>query len=430
MRAILLLLLLPFAFSKVGIYAKDFSVTCYRYSDDVRSLNPETPNILVSYLRDGGFDVELFYSTEDIGKYDGIIVLGCTSMDPKDVERFLSFEGRLVVDARDDNPLSSALGVKRKSYPLEGTDTSSFRDVYVNITNGILLKHVIKGGPLVGYERMYYVGNPIFLPSRFKSGFLTPTGEDVLGIDDNVVVTGCFYCSDPLLLYNLVDWVEDGKIDFPSFYIEREITPSLVRVGGTFVDIVRVRSPKEMEVRGEYIYGEGGGQFCNFTPINTEFSGPEITGREYEVEARFIYRPEEPVYCYLPPVVLDLLWKAYKRTVILDAIPVTVSSTTVALPERPLDWIYVLIPLILLILLSPFLYKQLKIRRLKKRWIQLKRLIDKTNQRYMARKISKEVYEELITEYTKELQLVEGALTELGVDITTLERSHRPQGER
>ncbi len=423
-RLLLFLLILPLSFSAVAIYAKDFSTDCYAYQGTVEELLPQSPHVLAAYLRDLGFDVNVIYSTDDLSRYNAVIVLSCTSMNPQDVDRFLRFYkegGGLIIDLRSTNPLADRFGVVKKTYKLEGLDRGSISTSYTEIKNGILVKGALTSpaGPVFfGYERMYYVGEPIYLPRGFNSGFATENGENVLGWKEDkgrVVVTGCLYCSGPLLLANLVDWAEDGKIDFPSFSVTRKVLPDVVKPGETLVDDIRVLASDSMTVGGEYVYGVGG-KYCNFGEPQAEFGRPHPLGDRIEVETKFIYKASGlPGTCYLPPVLLHLSFSGKKRDVIVDPVEVTVAGTSVVAYTDNLRWIVGAL-FVLVVVAAIFAAPRIRKRRLLKEWKKYVLLIEMTKKRRLANKISEDAFKSLIKDYEERLQEIEAELRLIGVE--------------
>ncbi len=440
MRALplLLLLLIPTAFSLTAIYARNFSVDCYIYRTASEQLLPETPKILESYLEDMGFDVDVIEDTEDLRMYDALIVLSCTDMDPKNVEDILNFYdggGGLIVDVHRENPITEALGVRKKTYPLEGLKRGSLSTLYVDIKNGVIVKETIKDGegPIVsGYERMYYVGEPIYLPSGFNSGFAPESGEDVLGWKKDggrVAVVGCLYCADPLLLANLVDWAEDGKVDFPRFLIKRRALPDVVPAGGTIVDEIEVVVEEGVQqVTGSYLFGTSGA-YCNFELLSSEFERPQPFGDKYRLSARFTLRAgTEPETCYLPPALLEIFSGSSTRRVTVDPVEVVVSGRTmVQFTENDLPLIA---GILVVFLLTLFVIKMMSRRqRLLREWRKYRFLIKVAKRKRMKREISQEAYERMMAEYEKALQEIEVELRMLGVRIPSEETTQGSERE-
>ncbi|NPA86382.1 MAG: ThuA domain-containing protein [Candidatus Diapherotrites archaeon] len=418
MRWLLLLLLLPLSLAKTAIYAKDFSLECYIYRSETAELIPESPYVLAAFLRDSGLDVEVINSSENLDLYDAVVVLPCTTMDPQDVERFVAFYeagGGLIVDLRDYNPVAEQFGVVKKTYEMEGLERGSLSTTYVTITNGILVNNplISPSGPLrYGYERMYYVGEPIFLPKGFNSGFVTENGENVLGWkveNGRLVVTGCLYCSGPLLLVNLVDWAEDGVVDFPDFTVVRDVIPSTVLEGETLADMVRIVADEDLRIEGEYVYGVSG-PFCDFGEPTVEFKGPTRVGDRVEMEALFTYTAEGTGSCLLPPVLLTLSYENQKREVIVDPVEVTVSQRRIALYNESFPYLAavgVLLLAVAFVALRPFLRRRYLLREREK----YQQLIKLTMKRRMQGELSEEAYKQLVSEYQKKLQEIEFELS-------------------
>ncbi len=432
----MLLLLLPISLAKVGIYSKDFSIDCYTYTDAVRSLRPEPIGVLVSYLRDLGFDVEAFQDAAAAFNYDGVIVPSCTTLEPEDINTFISYYrsgGGLLIDVRQDSPLAEAFGVARKSEMVEGVNTRSFKSVYTEVVNGVYISGAITdpNGPVkTGYEHIFYIGKALKLPESFNSSFATPDGKDVLGWkkgEGRVIVTGCLYCSGPLLLAEMVDWIEDGYIDFPDFVIQRRVIPQMTSPGGLLSDEITILS-SDIKVRGEYAYNVGGSRYCNFELVKADIGNPEPMGDKYAFSARFTLKAgDETGACRLPPVLLHLEYDDQRRDVIVDPVKVEVVKGTSPWVEKTgdsLPWIGLSVVVLALIVFL-FAKKRSERSRLLNEWRKLKRIIKTARIKRMKGELSEEAYKKLIAEYEARLQEIEAEMEMKGIPIPSVEGGKR-----
>ena len=424
---LLAVLVLPSALANIGIYAKGFSPDCYSYVSSSQELTPQSPQNLSYFLRDRGFQAEVINTTDHLSDYDAVFVLGCTKMDSQDVEHFLEYYqrgGGLVVDDRDNNPLAQALGVRQKPYMLSAPGGESITTSYVSITNGVLIKGIVQDdrGPMVyGNERMYYVGRPLKLPSDFNPGFASSSGEDVMGWKKErgrLVVIGCLYCADPLLLENLADWSQDGRIDFPRFTIRRDIIPSEVEVGDSFVDEITISISGDVDkVSGEYLYGFRK-PYCELTPDRFISPSQQPNGTGFLITLKAQYTPDKPMDCYMPPAMVHLRWNGYTRDAIVDKKPITVIATSFAVPGIQLDYTLMALGAILfLALLAGVIYykKTERKRRILREWYRHKNILKKLKLKYMRRDISEEEYKDLSKEHVEAILRLEEIMEDMGI---------------
>ena len=423
--------MVPLVSASVAIYAKDFSTECYIYRDSQSELLPQSPFILKSFLSDSGFDVDVITSTDNLDKYDAVIVLSCTKLTTNDLNNIIRFYekgGGLVLDAREDNPLIHHFDVYKKTYPLEGLDRSSLDTTYVTVKNGVLVNTPIinKSSPIVsGYEKMYYVGEPLAAPSGFNSGFTTESGENVMvwkmdGMK-RVAILGCLYCADPLLLTNVVDWAEDGSVDFPDFRIYRKVIPEIVPLGNILVDMISITVDKELNnVTGNYLYNTGNPAYCDFGEPRSEIEPPEPEGDSYKISVKFTYKARgKPGTCSLPPALILLKWKDQTRRVIVDPVEVTVSGKSIAYTVSNIfEENYVLLIGIALglLLVGAYFAHEGKKRKLIREWEKYKNLIALTKKRRLVGELSEDAYKDLLKTYQEKLQEIEVEMKMMGIN--------------
>ncbi len=370
----------------------------------------------LEFLRESGFEVKEVTHPEG----DVVIVLGCTSLDDETALAFLDYVeegGSLIVDARGNNRLLTYLNVG-ESFVVRGRDEVRVSLYYSTIDGGVLVEGALAGpgSPFWGYEKMYYVGRGIRTPQDWTSLMVTENGVEVAAIKGNVSVVGCLLCADPLFIQNLVDYLEDGKNDFPRVDVRRYATPRVVKWGDTVEDIVEVTvSSPDVEVQVSYPYETG--DYCSFPLIRGEIGDIRPEDGGYTQSTRFVYRAEGRS-CELAPVIVKAVFEGKEREITVRGQRITVEEEGLLVGGN------YLLPglLIVLALLTYFGLGRLKRSSLIKRWKRVKLLMRLTKRRYMKREIDEETYKRLISDYQKELDIVEAEMRMLGIPIPEEDR--------
>ncbi|HID09281.1 TPA: hypothetical protein EYP13_03560, partial [Candidatus Micrarchaeota archaeon] len=311
LAVVFLLLLLPVSHAYVLVYTKGFS---YRqnYGRDTHVV-VEPVERIVSAWREWGYR-NVRASNNIDPNADGIVVLGCTELDDEDIrtlEEYVKKGGRLVLDLHCPGKLDDFMyqyGVIRSDRPYEGTILQTMTLPYARIRGYPVDRPIIMRNTPVNskHVKMIYVGPTFTVTSEvFSDAFITPTGQSVAFIGEvgegKVYATGCLLCSNQLLMANILDWVSDGRVDFPRFEVDRRVYPPVKEVGRPFYDEIRVSvSPDErdaVEISVAYPYNEEG--FCRLVPTQ------DRRAEDGTVVFRFEYTPREKMSCSLAPVVVS-----------------------------------------------------------------------------------------------------------------------------
>lgn len=408
-----LLLLLPLISAKIVIYSGGFDPTCYSYSSSVEEMRAFGPEAIANFLEDMGFEVEVTDRIPNDAK--ALVIPACTYIDEQVLEKILKVverNGGVLIDAWERSPLLRELKVVRLNH-VEDIERRSFKHPYVEIKNGVLVNSILEGGPIRRHSKLYYVG-PAIEGAGYNVGVVTENGEAVLLWKEGrgrIVVTGCLFCMGPYLLANTIDWIEDGKIDFPEVTVERDAIPSVVKKGSQFMDRIIVEvEDTDANVSGEYLYNIGE-PFCK-----TSFEGMDLPEREIirgrqRIELRYRLKAEEVGSCILPPSIIYVESEEGKREIIADPVEISVTGVFFESEEIP-SWLYLAVPVS--IAAAVFLYKRLRIKVERDRILRALHELDK---KFKKREIDKESYTKIRAEYMKrliELEALGGGQPKLG----------------
>ncbi len=364
----------------------------------------------------------------------GIIILGCTQLDKGDVDKLYEYVesgGRLVLDLHcpgtADN-LAFKLGILRAEQPYTGTIIQEMNLPYITVKGYPIDRPIVRRGTPFNsrYVKMIYVG-PTFTQSgtALSSTFVTPNGEPVAFFGQvgkgYVYITGCLLCSNQLLMANILDWLEDGRVDFPSFYVYRRVYPETKLVGKPFYDEITIEIPPDaretMSVSADYVYNEPG--ICRLTPTLKTNTGFDQTGTE---KLLFEYDPERPMQCSLGPFIVRINWQSPNgptyREFTVPGPYVQVISPPLSIPPNYTPYILGAI-LAVLAAATPFALrwkKKKEIKRLVKRLDGIEYGMEDLRRKFMTRAITEDIYKQLLQKYIAEAEEIKAKLREMGVD--------------
>jgi len=349
-----ILLIVPLAHATVYIYSKGFDANRYNESLGTLYLDVKGPSALAAFLRSAGFDTVVVNTVPPAKAGDVIIVLGCTDISTSDARTLVNLAENgvgLIVDAHCPSPLLGVLNVGL-SETYKGIRKGVLSTEYATVTgyyDQAGERDVCDAPACFGYESAYYVGSTLYAPD--------PSWRDVfadaslviyrkLG-QGHVAVTGCLFCASPLLLENMVDWADNGKIDFPQIEIKRT---ARVSPDGYVYDTFTLVAPSGASAKVEYTPGQ-----CPLIKIDQNPPQPLAGGKVSKVFVA-VLKPSKNI-CVTPDALIIFSYKGMKRDVIVRGEtvvvgqPVNVQTQGINIPfPRSLDDILTWVAAILLVI--------------------------------------------------------------------------------
>lgn len=408
----LLLLLFPIAWARVLIYAKGFAPDAYGETGNLY-LDVQDASALETFLERAGFDADVISDPKEATPDDAIIVLGCTRISDAEAAHLLALtkEGAgLIVDLRCPSPFAHLLRV----VPVDdyvGIRTGVLSTEYVTV-NGyyvVAAKHTSCNVPACfGYESMYYVGKTLYAEGEEWRDVFTDASLLVyrdLG-KGRVAVTGCLLCASPLLLENLVDWAENGRVDFPKVTVERE---AALHADGLIHDVFTLIAPTDVNARIYYRSPSN----CPLLKTVDETNRPRpLTRGKASVFFIAMLQPLSDV-CRTEDVLVEFFWNGQRRHVLVrgETVATTVKSVAEGAPALPLfptprslDDILLWIAGVLFVIFIVLLIVQMRAGRAEKKEKKLdkkerKRLI---RMRIRALRLKEKEIEETLKELTRQ----------------------------
>ncbi len=333
---LLIILLLPSTWARVLIYAKGFAADAYGEAGTLY-LDVQDAHALKTFLERAGFDVDIIESPTEATSADVIIVLGCAKISDTDAALLLTLakEGAgLIVDLRCPSPFTHLLRVA----PVDdyvGIRTGVLSTEYATVTGYYVEagEHTSCNAPACfGYESMYYVGKTLYAEGEEWRDVFTDASILVyrnIG-QGRVAVTGCLLCASPLLLENLVDWAEDGVIDFPKVTVKREAT---LHPDGFVHDIFTIVAP--IDVNAHIYYSSPSN--CPLIKTRDETNRPRpLTGGRASVFFIGILQPLSSV-CRTEDALIEFSWDGQRRHIIVrgESVATTIKNIETEMPAIP-----------------------------------------------------------------------------------------------
>ena len=343
--------------SDVLVYAPAFDAACYSVQQEgllqyfkVNSLEP-----LERYLENLGFNTEIALAAAENAeelrsKIQGakvVVFLSCSKeLGPEEVRVVREEVGKgtaVVIDAfgaahnasqplleefgysvasplfevEESTPLKKKTGME-PSQSFSSVNVTEYKDVYLfdkPLGAGVVLKEHLT---LQSGSEVAYMGPVLKSPAQGNNtsliGLTTEEGADadVFGKEygqgtgmlfleklageskPQLVVTGCFFCMNNVLISNVLDYLQDKKTDYPEIKPRRDALPrtAKIRVGEKMLDRVVIDIPANAEIPtltvtytqslqatcgGALVESQGGG-FRNKSVSST----PIILEAEYE----------------------------------------------------------------------------------------------------------------------------------------------------
>ncbi len=433
MPVLLALVLLPVAQAYILVYSNGFD---YRqnYGKDVYVRVQSVDQIIQTWQDWGYTDVRAGSRIDP--NADGIVILGCTKISDEDVqelEDYVKNGGRVALDLYCPGKLDDFMyqyGVIRSDAPYQGTILQKLTLPYVEARGYPIDRPIIMRGTPINskYVKMIYVG-PSFTKAgdTFSDVFITPTGQSVAFLGEigtgTVYASGCLLCSNQLLMANILDWLEDGKINFPSFDVDRRVYPPMKKVGEPFYDEIRISVPPDekqsLDISVAYPYNEEG--FCKLVPVQER----EI--KDNTVIFRFEYTPDTAMSCNLAPVIVSMTWISPNGKIIREfTVPseyVQVIAPKFSIPPNLVPYI-ALGAVILLSIIGAILWRKHEEKKLEEMKLQVKALeqsMQDLQKKFMTRQITEDVYKRLTERYIAEIE-------ELKAKIRILEERKKKKG--
>ncbi len=330
---LIVLLLIPLAFAHVYVYAPDFDPSAYTAPGGLY-IDAQEADALVTFLQRAGFDASLVETVPQAERGDVIIVLGCSRVGEADAQTIVAMVKHvgigLIVDLKCNSPFSSLLDV----YPYDvyvGTRKAALSTDYATVQG-----YYVEAGERTscaapacfGYESMYYAGDALDARGDAWRDVFTDASLLVyrnLG-EGRVAVTGCLLCASPLLMENMVDWAEDGMIDFPRFQIERsaELQPD-----GKVHDVFTVVTSRDVSAKIVYTANDT----CPLEKVDETPAQPLSGDRASKVFIA-ILQPTGSV-CYTPDALFVFEYNGMQRHVIVRGETVATVTQHVSLPALP-----------------------------------------------------------------------------------------------
>ena len=283
-----------------------------------------------------------------------------------------------------------------------------------------------------GFTGMTYVGPTFTITNdRMMPLFATPTDKAIAFYGPigkgYVFGTGCLLCSNQMLMANILDWLDNGRVDFPKITITRNVHPQSVVAGNPIYDEIRIHAPQNagiVDIELSYVYDEKG--YCRMEP--------KISTKKQEASAITItseFVPQEAMSCKLGPAVVDITWDGpngkYLREAVLEPVPIVVANPSV--PIQKSDWPYYLAALVLVAAAAYIYYPRMKARKLKRRAKAIKEALHDLRLQLMTQKITEDVYKQLLQKYIAEYNEIKAELKEMGVELSD-EPDKRPHQTR
>jgi len=427
---ILALLLLPAAQAYVLVYTKGFDYK-HNYGKDTYVLL-ESAEEIVSTWRDWGYR-NLQASNKLDPRAEGIIILGCTELVEDDIrmlEEYVEKGGRLVLDLYCPGRVDDFMyrhGVIRSEKPYSEGILQKMVLPYANIRGYPVDKPIIRQNtPLNSkYARMIYSGPTFTITGKsFSYAFITPKGQSVAFTAEigkgGAYASGCLLCSNQLLMANILDWVSDGRVDFPRFEVSRRVYPRTKEVGRPFYDEIRISRPSEerdaVEISVAYLYNKEG--FCKLVPTQDEERDEDA------VVFRFEYVPQERMSCSLAPVVVSMTWISPEGKIVREfTVPgenVQVIAPSIYVPPSAFPYVAVAVMIVLagLAVVGARYYKRKRLRDLKLQLKALEESLNDLHKKLMTRQITEDVYKRLVERYVAKIE-------ELKAEIRVMERKEK-----
>ena len=436
----ILTIILGSAHAYVEIYAKGFS-----YRGDFGNLtyvHVKSLQAMLDTWQAWGFkNISIGYSIDPHA--DGILVLGCTEMSKEDVdalEEYIKNGGRVALDLHCSGPLDALItkyGVVRNAgepYRSDSGITMKMSLPYVDVEGYPVTSSItIANSPMsTGFTGMTYVGPTFTITNdRMMPLFATPTDKAIAFYGPigkgYVFGTGCLLCSNQMLMANILDWLDNGRVDFPKITITRNVHPQSVVAGNPIYDEIRIHAPQNagiVDIELSYVYDEKG--YCRMEP--------KISTKKQEASAITItseFVPQEAMNCKLGPAVVDITWDGpngkYLREAVLEPVPIVVANPSV--PIQKSDWPYYLAALVLVAAAAYIYYPRMKARKLKRRAKAIKEALHDLRLQLMTQKITEDVYKQLLQKYIAEYNEIKAELKEMGVELSD-EPDKRPHQTR
>ncbi|NPA76233.1 MAG: hypothetical protein GXN93_00580 [Candidatus Diapherotrites archaeon] len=423
------LIIISSASAYVEIYAKGFS-----YKGNFGNLTyvhvKSLQAILDTWQAWGFTNISVGYSIDPHA--DGILVLGCTEMDKSDVEvleKYIENGGRVALDLHCPGPLDALItkyGVVRNAdepYKSDAGITMHMSLPYVDVVGYPVTSEItIANSPMsTGYTGMTYVGPTFTITNdRMMPLFATPTDKAIAFFGPAgkgyIFGTGCLLCSNQMLMANILDWLDNGRVDFPKVSITRTVHPQSVVAGNPIYDEIKITVPKNagiIDLSLDYLYNEKG--YCKMNPaVSTKSqSGDTIT-----IVSKFI--PEQAMNCKLGPAVVSMTWDGpngkYLRKAVLEPVPIVVAAPSIPLQKS--NWPYYVGAAIILALAAVFTYPRMKARKLKRRAKALKEAMHDLRKQLMTQQITEDIYKQLLQKYLAEYNEIRAELKEMGQELT------------
>ena len=427
---LLTLLVIPVTQAYVLVYTKGFD---YRqnYGKDTYVI-PESVEQIVSTWREWGYG-NLQASEKLDPQAEGIIVMGCTELSEEDVRmlgEYVEKGGRLVIDLYCPGNVDNFMyryGVMSSEMAYSGGILQKMVLPYAEIRGYPVDKPIIRPNtPLNSkYAMMVYSGPTFTITGKsFSHAFLTPNGQLVAFTAEigkgGVYASGCLLCSNQLLMANILDWVSDGRVDFPRFEVSRRVYPRTKEVGRPFYDEIRISRPSEeresVEISVAYLYNKEG--FCKLVPTQDE------GGDEDAVVFRFEYVPQERMSCSLAPVIVSMTWISPEGKIVREfTVPgenVQVIAPSIYVPPSAFPYVAVAVMIVLagLAVVGARYYKRKRLRDLKLQLKALEESLNDLHKKLMTRQITEDVYKRLVERYVAKIE-------ELKAEIRVMERKEK-----
>ncbi len=431
------LLLLSTASAYVEIYARGFSY--HGNYGNLTYIHVKPLDTILETWRAWGFKNIAVGESIDPNA-DGILVLGCTALSKEDInalENYILKGGRVALDLYCPGPLDDLLSkygiVRNEGRPYRSTTGITVKTElpYADIMGYPVESEIsISNSPTsTGYTGMTYVGPTFTLTNdQIMPLFATPTDGAIAFFGrigkGYVYGSGCLLCSNQMLMANILDWLSDGRVDFPHVKITRNVHPQSVIAGNPIYDDITITLPKNAGIIGidlGYVYDEKG--FCQLKPAVTSKTE---NGNIVKITAKFT--PEQAMQCKLGPAVITMNWDGpdgeYVRKVVLNPVPIVVSNPY--LPVSTTYWPYYVAAVVIAGASLWFFKRRSDVKRKIARLNALKEAMNDLRKQLMTQQITEDVYKSLLQKYLAEYNEIRAELKEKGIDISQI-GSGKPQ---
>ena len=436
---VLIITIIGNAHAYVEIYAKGFS-----YSGNYGNLtyvHVKSLQAMLDTWQAWGFkNISIGYSIDPHA--DGILVLGCTEMSKDDVdalEEYIKNGGRVALDLHCSGPLDALItkyGVVRNAgepYRSDSGITMKMSLPYVDVEGYPVTSSItIANSPMsTGFTGMTYVGPTFTITNdHIMPLFATPTDKAIAFYGPigkgYVFGTGCLLCSNQMLMANILDWLDNGRVDFPAVSITRTVHPQSVIAGNPIYDEIKISAPQNsgiIDIELSYIYDEKG--FCPLTPKVTT---KKQEGGAISIVSEFV--PQEAMNCKLGPAVVDITWDGpngkYLREAVLEPKPIVVANPPI--PIQKSDWPYYVAAAAIIAAAAYFYYPRMKAKKLKRRAKAIKEALHDLRLQLMTQKITEDVYKQLLQKYIAEYNEIKAELKEMGIELSDESDRRPPRG--